>query len=80
MRSPRRVCSKGSSQTAHSLPINVLSRRVRDLSRSSTPAIPLLERGAEGECADLLLDECEAEGFAVSVENWEERERGRKPG
>jgi hypothetical protein len=40
MRSPRRVCSNGSSQTAHSLPTNVLSRRVRLLSVSSIPAIP----------------------------------------
>lgn len=29
MRSPRSVCSNGSSQTAHSLPTNVLSRRMR---------------------------------------------------
>jgi hypothetical protein len=40
MRSPRRVCSNGSSHTAHSLPTNVLSRRVRLLSVSNMPAIP----------------------------------------
>jgi hypothetical protein len=40
MRSPRRVCSKGSSQTAHSLPTNVLSRRVR--ARSVEEAMTLL--------------------------------------
>ena len=32
MRSPRSVCSNGSSHTAHSLPTNVRSRRVRLLS------------------------------------------------
>jgi len=40
MRSPRSVCSRGSSQTAHSLPTNVLSRLVRLLSVSNIPAIP----------------------------------------
>jgi hypothetical protein len=40
MRSPRSVCSKGSSQTAHSLPTNVLSRRVR--ARSVEEAMTLL--------------------------------------
>jgi hypothetical protein len=40
MRSPNNVCSKGSSQTAHSLPTNVLSRRVLLLSVSNMPDIP----------------------------------------
>lgn len=40
MRSPRSVCSSGSSQTAHSLPTNVLSRRAR--LRSAVLAITLL--------------------------------------
>jgi hypothetical protein len=40
MRSPRKVCSSGSSHTAHSLPTNVLSRRVRLLSVSNIPAMP----------------------------------------
>lgn len=40
MRSPNSVCSRGSSHTAHSLPTNVLSRRVLLLSVSNIPDIP----------------------------------------
>ena len=39
MRSPRRVCSSGSSHTAHSLPTKVRSRRVRLRSVSSMPVM-----------------------------------------
>lgn len=39
MRSPLKVYSNCSSHTAHSLPTNVLSLRVRALSTSNTPAI-----------------------------------------
>ena len=44
MRSPRRVCSKGSSHTAHSLPMKVRSLLVRVRSMSSIPAVGLPER------------------------------------
>ncbi len=54
MRSPNKVCSKGSSQTAHSLPTNVLSRRVLLLSVSNIPDMPPPARFLSS--FDLLLD------------------------
>jgi hypothetical protein len=39
MRSPRRVCSRGSSQTAHSLPTKVRSRRDRLRSEFMAPTV-----------------------------------------
>lgn len=55
IRSPRSVCSRGSSQTEHSEPTNVLSLRLEDLSRSKTLAMPLLERGVD-EAVDSTAD------------------------
>ena len=54
MRSPRRVCSKGSSHTAHSLPMKVLSRRVRERSSSSMPAIGRPDRQLKDVWVPLL--------------------------
>lgn len=77
MRSPRRMCSRGSSQTAHSLPTKVRSRLVLDFSRSSTLAMPPLGRGYACEVTEAVL-EAEA-GRAVLLVNCEERDLGRYP-
>ena len=76
MRSPRSVCSKGSSHTAHSLPMNVRSLRVLALSMSSMPAMPLEERGGAVEPkVEVLLIEWElVKGFSTSAALRELRE------
>lgn len=63
MRSPRRVCSNGSSHTAHSLPTKVRSRLVRLLSVSSIPAIPPPARLRKSMAPLLFL---EVDGFAAA--------------
>jgi hypothetical protein len=79
MRSPRKVCSSGSSQTAHSLPMKVRSRRVLDLSMSSTPAMPLPDRGGAAESSVELLRRLWRVILSALEEGLEPRECGRKP-
>jgi hypothetical protein len=72
MRSPRSVCSKGSSHTAHSVPTNVRSLRDPVLSMSSTPAIPLPDRGTDGGGARVGFADCrddDRESTGVDAEN-----------
>lgn len=84
MRSPRRMCSSGSSHTAHSVPTKVRSRRVRLRSISNTPAIFLEERAGGRSCrytGPAVLTGVERErtdaeegvGIGESVERREER-------
>jgi hypothetical protein len=100
MRSPRSVCSSGSSHTAHSLhitpvskkspsdcqakgpylPMKVRSRRVRDRSMSSTPAMPLADRGGTCESSVALLRSgCDVKPFPVLKLLLAPREPGRIP-
>lgn len=59
MRSPRKVCSRGSSHTAHSLPTNVRSLRLRLLSPLMMLDIFSPGKGRCSACRRVSLDSAE---------------------